>query len=79
MLEEIYLERREMIDSIIKQAVKKVENKMNPIEEAELEENRDLFNNLQENYNIKIGSICKDLYLQGLKDGINLIIEAKGK
>ena len=34
---------------------------------------------IEENYNIKLGSICKELYLQGLKDGINLMLEAKEK
>ena len=78
MLEEIYLQRREAIDNSIKQAIKKVENQLVKIKDEELEKNKDIIGILEENYNIKLGSICKEIYLQGLKDGINLIQEAKG-
>ena len=79
MLEEIYLKRREAVDNIIRQAIKQVESKMNSIESKERENNKELINRIEENYNIKLASVCKEVYLQGLKDGINLILEAKEK
>lgn len=77
MLEEIYRERREKIDLIVRQAIKKVENQMIPIDDTELKKNKKLWEQLEENYNIKLASICEEVYLQGLRDGINLILEAK--
>ena len=77
MLEEIYLKRREVIDHTKRQAIKKVENKLVKIDDVDLAKNKDLYHIMEENYNIKLGSICKEIYLQGLKDGINLILEAK--
>ena len=79
MLEEIYLERSEKIDEIIKKAITKVEPKIKPINENEREENKELLNKIEENYNIKISSICKEIYILGFKDGMNLILEAKEK
>lgn len=71
MLEEIYKSRQEEIDKSIKKALKSVENELLDINKDEIEEK------IEENYNIKIGAICKEVYLQGLKDGINIINEAK--
>ena len=79
MLEEFYLKRRDVIDNIITEAIKKVEDKIKKIDEKDIEKNKQLLNIVEENYNIKLGSICKELYLQGLKDGINLMLEAKEK
>ena len=79
MLEEFYLNRRDVIDNIIIEAIKKVENKIKKIDEEDAEKNKQLLDIIEENYNIKLGSICKELYLQGLKDGINLMLEAKEK
>lgn len=79
MLEEFYLNRRDVIDNIITEAIKKVENKIKKIDEEDAEKNKQLLDIIEENYNIKLGSICKELYLQGLKDGINLMLEAKEK
>ena len=76
MLEEIYNIKREEIDLIIKKILK--ENKIN-LSENEYEKNKELIEKLEENYNIKLGNICKELYLKGLKDGINLIIESKNE
>lgn len=52
---------------------------MKKIDNEEAEKNRELIDTIEENYNIKLGSICKEVYLQGLKDGINLILETKEK
>lgn len=79
MLEEIYLERRETIDNTVKQAIRQVERKMKSIENQERETNKELIDKIEENYNIKLASVCKEVYLQGLKDVINLILEANQK
>ena len=76
MLEEIYNIKREEIDLIIKKILK--ENKIN-LSENEYEKNKELIEKLEDNYNIKLGNISKELYLKGLKDGINLIIESKNE
>ena len=74
MLKEIYEGRREIIDDIIKKATKEVEDKLYKID---YEKNKDIVDKLEENYSIKLANICKEVYIQGLKDGINLIREAK--
>ena len=74
MLEEIYNIKREEIDLVIKQALKSVQEKLEIID---YENNEKLIEKIEENYNIKLGAICKELYIKGLKDGINLVIESK--
>ena len=74
MLEEIYNIKREEIDLVIKQALKSVQEKL---EKIDYENNKKLIEKIEENYNIKLGAVCKELYIKGLKDGINLIIESK--
>lgn len=77
MLEEIYLERRTKIDKVIQTAIKNVEEKLKEIDYSKIDKNT--YNELEENYNLKLSSIAKELYLQGLKDGINIMLEAKEK
>lgn len=77
MLEEIYLERRTKIDKVIQKAIKNVEEKLKEIDYSKIDKN--IYNKLEENYNLKLSSVAKELYLQGLKDGINLMLEAKEK
>lgn len=77
MLEEIYLERREEIDKTIKKALKKIESSLIKIDNNSID--KKTYNALEENYNLKISSIAKELYLQGFKDGINLMSETKEK
>ena len=76
MLEKIYDMNREEIDNCIKNAIKKVEGKLYKID---YDENRDLIEKIEENYNIKLGAICKEIYIKGFKDGINLIKEFEEK
>lgn len=77
MLEEIYLERREEIDKVIKKAIKDIEGKLTQADCSEI--NKATYNALEENYNLKLSSVAKELYLQGFKDGINLMLEVKEK
>ena len=76
MLEDIYNAKIEEIDNCIKSAIKKVEQKLYKIEN---EEKNEITDKIEENCNIKLGAICKELYIKGLKDGINLINECKDK
>ena len=77
MLEQIYLERREEIDKIIKNTLKKIENKLTKIDANKID--REIYSILEENYNLKISGICEEIYLQGHKYGANLILEIKEK
>lgn len=74
MLKEIYDGRKEVLDEIIKQTTKKIKNKLYKIN---YNENKELIEKLEENYNIELSSICEDVYIQGLKDGIKLMEETK--
>lgn len=76
MLKEIYNINREDIDKTIKNAIKKVKNKMYIIKD---EKNKELIDKIEENYNIKINAVAQELYIKGLKDGINLMCECKCK
>ena len=74
MLKDIYNTRKETIDEVIKTAIKGVEKQMHKID---LEDNKEVIEKIEENYNIKLGAVCEDLYIQGLKDGINLMKECE--
>ena len=54
MLEEIYLKRRDEIDEIIKKSIKNVERNLIQIDYKNIEKNKDLINQIEENYNIKL-------------------------
>ena len=77
MLEEIYLERREEIDKIIKKAIKEVESNLIEIDYNKID--KETYNSIEENYNLKISNIAKELYFKGFKDGINLMLDVKEK
>ena len=79
MLEQIYYERKEEIDKTIKKALQNIEANLIKIDNNDINENSNIYNILEENYNIKLSSICKEIYLQGFKDGINLMLEVKEK
>ena len=79
MLEQIYYERKEEIDKTIKKALQHIEASLIKIDNNDITENSNIYNILEENYNIKLSSICKEIYLQGFKDGINLMLEVKEK
>ena len=73
MLKEIYNIKREEIDNVIKNAIKKIEPKLYKIDNIEIDKK------LEENYNIKLSAIAEELYIQGLKDGINLMLECRNE
>ena len=76
MLREIYNTRKEVIDYVIKDALKMAKDKLY---EIDYETNKEIINKLEENYSIKMALICEEVYIQGLKDGINLIDECRKK
>ena len=79
MLEEIYNSQKENIDEVIKKALNSVKENLINIEIDQLNKNKELVEAIEENCNIKLGIVAKKLYLKGLQDGINLILEAKTK
>ena len=77
MLEKIYLERREEIDKIIQKAIKDIEENLVEVDYSKID--KTTYNALEENYNLKLSNIAKELYLQGFKDGVNLMLDLKEK
>lgn len=74
MLEEIYESRKEKIDLCIKNTERQIADKLNKIDETE---NKKIIEQIEENFSIKMSQICKEIYIRGLKDGMNIIIECK--
>ena len=72
MLEEIYSAKQEEIEKIIKNAIKSVEKNIYKIE---YNTNKEIIDKIEENYNIKMGAIIKDIYIKGLKDGAKFMKE----
>ena len=81
MIELIYQAEEKALDEKIKQANKKIKEKVKDINIEKLLENTSKPNDLnkaleriEENYSIKISQYTKDFYKQGFIDGVNLII-----
>ena len=72
MLKEIYNIKREDIDKEVKDAIKSVEDRLYKTSNWK---NEDDIKKLEENYNIKLGIVTQEVYIKGLKDGINLMLE----
>ena len=81
MIELIYQAEEKILDEKIKQANKKIKEKIKDINIDKLLESTSKPNDLnkalekiEENYSIKIAQYTKDFYKQGFIDGVNLII-----
>lgn len=81
MIELIYQAEEEVLDGKIKQVNKKIRDKINNINlEKVLEDTskpnelKKVFEQIEENYSIKIAEYNKEIYRQGFIDGINLMI-----
>lgn len=77
IIEKLYESQEEIINEKIKEADMKIKYKIKDINytninnESEIEKILEI---VEENYNIRIGEYLKELYKQGVIDGINLMI-----
>ena len=77
MIEKLYKSQEDIINEKIRESDRKIEYKIKDINytninnESEVEKILEI---VEENYNIRIGEYLKELYKQGVIDGINLMI-----
>lgn len=77
IIEKLYESQEDIINEKIKEADMKIKYKIKDINynninnESEVEKILEI---VEENYNIRIGEYLKELYKQGVIDGINLMI-----
>ena len=81
MIEIIYQAEEKTLDEKIKEVNQKVKNRINDINIDNILENtsrqgelRKVFEEIEENYSIKISEYNKEFYKQGFIDGVNLIL-----
>ncbi len=81
IIEIIYQAEEKELDGIIKKSDEKIKDKIKNINTKEIIEKSDnqkeivkMLENIEENYNIKIGEYIKEFYKQGFIDGINLML-----
>ena len=81
IIEIIYQAEEKELDGIIKKLDEKIKDKIKNINTKEIIEKSDnqkeivkMLENIEENYNIKIGEYIKEFYKQGFIDGINLML-----
>ena len=80
IIEKIYQSRYEDLDEIIMKKIKENKNKLIKLNEINISDLKikkqieDTINDIEENNNIKNSIIREEMYKQGLKDGVNLII-----
>lgn len=81
ILELIYQAEEKILDEKIKQANKKVKDKIKNINIEKIWEDtskpselRKIFEKIEDNYSIKIAEYNKEFYKQGFIDGVNLMI-----
>ena len=86
LIEKIYFMQEDVIDEIIKKVNKDLERKLQKIDlekifenKSETKELKEIFNKIEDNYNIKISRYNKELYKKGFIDGVNLIINCLKK
>lgn len=82
LIEKIYLMQEDIIDEIIKRINKDLERKLQKIDlerifenKSELIELKEIFNKIEDNYNLKISKYNKEIYKKGFIDGVYLILE----
>lgn len=86
IINKIYDAQEEKIDKIIKQTNEKLLVKLTDIniekiikKYNEAEDIKEMFNKIEDNYNIKISQYNREMYKQGFIDGMQLIIESFNK
>ena len=86
IIKKIYKGEEEKIDNIIKEANKEIKDELKVINIENIIDNannprevRNILNDIEDNYNIKITKYNEEMYKLGFIDGINLIIECLKK
>ena len=81
MINIIYQLQEEKVDKILKNTDKTINNKLKEIDFEKIVKNsndakelNEIFNKIEDNYNIKITEYNKEMYKQGFIDGVNLIL-----
>ena len=81
MIKTVYKAQEEVIDKIIQKINKETKEQLKEIniekimqEAKNLNEVKEIFNKIEDNYNIKISKYNEEIYKQGFIDGVNLII-----
>ena len=80
IIEKIYQSEEKILDQRIKEANKKIKSKLKNVNKTKILENTNnkkeiikMVEDIEENYNIKIGEYTKEFYKQGFIDGVNLM------
>ena len=86
IIKKMYKGEEEKIDNIIKEANKEIKDELKVINIENIIDNannpreiRNILNDIEDNYNIKITKYNEEMYKLGFIDGINLIIECLKK
>ena len=86
IIKKIYKGEEDKIDNIIKEANKEIKDELKVINIENIIDNannpreiRNILNDIEDNYNIKITKYTEEMYKLGFMDGINLIIECLKK
>ena len=86
IIKNLYNSREEKIDEIIKKQEKNIKNKVEEVSLEELIDKKDdidglkkVYDEIQNNYEIKISKYCEAIYEQGIKDGVNFMIDCLKK
>ena len=86
IIKKIYKGEEDKIDNIIKDANKKIKDELKVINIENIIDNannpreiRNILNDIEDNYNIKITKYNEEMYKLGFMDGINLIMECLKK
>lgn len=81
IIEIIYKSQEEQIDKIIKKVNQEINKELKTINTEMAignsnnpKELKEIFNKIEDNYNIKITKYNKEMYKQGFIDGVNLMI-----
>ncbi len=81
MINIIYQLQDEKIDKILKKIDETLNNKLKKIDFEKIIKNsndakelNEIFNKIEDNYNMKITEYNKEMYKQGFIDGVNLIL-----
>ena len=81
MINMIYQSQEEKMDEILRRTDEKMKKKLTEVKVERIiedsncaEQLKEMFDKIEENYNIKITEYNKEMYKQGFIDGINLIL-----